>query len=593
MRALLFLLVASVAGLVLPGHAYAQTVPAPVPCGLPQAKPLWIDFGTPQLEQVFARSGLTLAVSTGDFPAEMRAAGARTVYWDMNLNGRVGTPTAPADPALIVERANRLFDFAAQQSGCPTPLIALNELFGAHLETPWTATNTVYRQNVMTLMRTIAERGGRPFLLLSSTPYTGSEEAVAWWREAATYGDLVLETYFGAPSVWAQGPIVGNRRLRTTMRRGLAGLLAIGIPKERLGLVLGFQTARGTGGREGLAPRERWFEYVKWNALAARQVAGELGISTIWSWGWATYGPAGQDADKPAAACVYLWTRNPRLCDGLAAAGPRFNASLADGQLRLPAGAQCTLAHGRIRQGDLNALQRLTGDRDVAFAALLARIAEARFAPIPRARVLAAEQAVIVQRFGGRRAAYTAAVRRAGADVTLARGAIADELRRAKLADGMRARRPSANEVSAFYFAYPELLARLVELDVPAGATTKPEGPWWLGGRTRGIALYTLAPDQVFRMPAGRVMRVRELDGTFPLRALSAAAPLGTLPLEQARPAISAALAAFERRAAFDRWSLARQTEALRTATCRSDALPTPGTLRLTSYLPFLSLTGS
>jgi hypothetical protein len=592
MRTLSLVVVTAAAAFMLPGQARAQTLPGPPPCGLSNAKPLWIDFGTPQIEQVIARPGLTLAVSTGDFPAKMRAAGAMTVYWDMNLNGRAGTPTAPADPGLIVERANRLFDFAAQQSGCPTPLIALNELFGAHLETPWTPTNTVYRQNVLTLMRTIAERGGRPFLLLSSTPYTGSDEAVAWWREAAAYGDLVLETYFGAPSVYAQGPIVGSRRLRATMRRGLAGLLAIGIPKERLGLVLGFQTARGTGGREGLAPRERWFEYVKWNALSARQVAGELGISTIWSWGWATYAPAGQDADKPAAACVYLWTRNPQLCDGLAAAGPRFNASRTEGQLIFPAGAQCTFANGRIRQGELNALQRLTGDRDVAFAALLARVAEARFAPIPRARVLAAEKAVIVQRFGGRRAAYVAALRRAGADLTIARAVIADELRQAKLADGMRSRRPSATEVSTFYSAYSDLLARFVALDVPPG-TERPEGPWWLGGRTRGIALATLAPDQVFRMPAGRVVRVRELDGTFPLRALSPAAPLGTLPLEQARPAIAAALAAFERRAAFDRWTLARQTEALRTATCRSDAMPTPGTLRLTSYLPFLSLTGT
>jgi hypothetical protein len=592
MRKLPLALLAAVAGFVLPGPAQAQTLPQAPPCGLSTAKPLWIDFGTPQIEQVIARPGLTLAVSTGEFPARMRAAGARTVYWDMNLNGRVGTPTAPADPALIVERANRLFDFAAEQSGCPTPLIALNELFGAHLETPWTQTNTVYRQNVMTLMRTIAERGGRPFLLLSSTPYTGSDEAVAWWREAATHGDLVLETYFGAPSVHAQGAIVGNRRLRSTMRRGLAGLLAVGIPKERLGLVLGFQTARGTGGREGLRPREKWFEYVKWNALAARQVAGELGIATVWSWGWATYAPAGEDADKPAAACVYLWTRDPRLCDGLAAAGPRFNASRTEGQLRLPSGAQCTFAGATIRSGELAALQRLTGDRDVAFAALLARVAESRRAQIPTARVLAAEQAVIAQRFGGRRAAYTAAVARAGATVAIARAALADELRRTKLAEGMRARRPSANEVSAFYLAYPELLARLVELDVPAGGP-KPDGPWWLGGRVRGIALYTLAPDQVFRMGTGRVVRVRELDGTFPLRALSDAAPLGTLPLEQARPAIAAALSAFERRSAFDGWTLARQTEALRTATCRSDALPAPGTLRLTSYLPFLSLTGS
>jgi len=588
-RKLLLAALAVMAAFALPGNASATPG-----CGLPGTKPLWIDFGTPQLEQVIARPGLILAVSTGDFPEKMRAAGARTVYWDMNLNNRVGTPTAPADPALIVERANRLFDFAAAQSGCAQPLIALNELFGAHLETPWTQSNARYRQNVLTLMRTIHERGGRPFLLLSSMPYTGSDEAVAWWREAASYGDLVLETYFGAPSVHAQGPIVGNRRLRSTMRRGLATLLAIGIPKEKLGLVLGFQTARGTGGREGLKPREAWFEYVKWNALAAKQVAGELGIATIWSWGWATYGPAGEDADKPAAACVYLWTRDPRLCDGIAAAGPRFNASRTEGQLRLPSGAQCTFDGATIRSGELAALQRMTGDRDVAFAALLARVAESPYARVPRARVLAAEQAVIAQRFGGRRASYRAAIARAGATVEIARAVLADELRRAKLAEGMRARRPSPAEISAFYFAYPELLVREVALDrTPAASAARAPGPWWLGDRPRGIALSTLAPEQVFRIPTGRSARVRELDGTYPLRALGDTAPLGSLPLERARPAIAAALLAFSRQAALDNWTLARQTHALKSATCRSDALPSPGTLRLASYLPFLSLTGA
>jgi hypothetical protein len=587
-----------VAAFVLPGHARAAQGSPAGQCGLPAAAPLWIDFAVPELERVFARSGLILAVSTGDFPARMRAAGARTVYWDMNLNNRVGTPSAPADPGVIVERANRLFDFAAEQSACETPLIALNELFGAHLETPWTATNGQYRANVLTFMRTLAERGARPFLLLSSAAYTGSVEAVEWWREAAGYGDLVLETYFGAPSVYAQGPIVGNRRLRSTMRNRLANLLAIGIPKEKLGLVLGFQTGPGAGGREGLRPREAWLEYVKWNALAARQVANELGIATVWSWGWGTYTPAARDPDKPAAACVYLWTRDPRLCDGPAVAGPRFDTSRTEGQLRVPAGLQCTfVGTGRgIRMGDVAALQRLTGDRDVAFAAVLARVAEAAHAQIPSARVLAAERAVIALRFGGSRAAYQAALARAGGTVAIARAVLADELRRKILAVDMRARRPTASEVSAFHFSYPDLLTRAVALVVPPAppgqAAPAFERPWWFGGGTRGLALSAIAPEQVFRMPEGRAVRVRALDGVFTLRALGEPMPLGSVPLEQARPAISAALAAFSRHAAFESWSVGRQQIVLRSAICRRDAMPVPGTIRLTSYLPFLSLTG-
>ena len=54
--------------------------------------------------------------------------------------------------------------------------------------------------------------------------------------------------------------------------------------------------------------------------LAAKEVAGELGLPTLWSWGWATYIPTPPDADKPAAACVYLWARDQSLCDGPATA---------------------------------------------------------------------------------------------------------------------------------------------------------------------------------------------------------------------------------------------------------------------------------
>ena len=59
------------------------------------------------------KPGLTLAYTSGtEKPAAARAAGAATVFFDLNFNKRVGTPTVPADPATIVERADRLFDFA-------------------------------------------------------------------------------------------------------------------------------------------------------------------------------------------------------------------------------------------------------------------------------------------------------------------------------------------------------------------------------------------------------------------------------------------------------------------------------------------------
>jgi hypothetical protein len=181
MRRLALLCFACALALGLPGRAAAVGQ-----CGLPSTGTWWIDFASLDIEKELSRGGVIAGASTGTFPARLRAAGAQTVYWDMYLNRRVGQPATPANPDTIVGRANSLFDFAAAQSGCEKPIIALNELFGAHLETPWTANNERYRENVLTFVRQLASRGARPFLLISTTPYTGSEQAADWWREEAT-----------------------------------------------------------------------------------------------------------------------------------------------------------------------------------------------------------------------------------------------------------------------------------------------------------------------------------------------------------------------------------------------------------------------
>jgi hypothetical protein len=96
----------------------------------------------------------------------------------------------------------------------------------------------------------------------------------------------------------------------------------------------------------------------------------------------------------------------------------------------------------------------------------------------------------------------------------------------------------------------------------------------------------------VFALPVARWQPVRALDGIYRVRALDAALPLGSVPLEEARPTIAAALAAFARRSAFESWTVARQTSLVDRAICRRDELPEPSAIRLTGYLPFLSLAG-
>jgi hypothetical protein len=301
-RALLILL-AAVAFAALSRPAAAA------PCGLPDAKPLWVDFGAPELLARFGRPGVVVAGSGAEYPAKARALGAKTVAWDMYLSARVGTPMAPAEPGLLPARADRYFDFAVLSAGCPDPVIGMNELFGASTPTPWTPTTARYRANVLEWARLLKAKGGHPVLLVSSEPFTGGD-AGGWWRELAEVADIALEKYFNAPAIHRAGPELGSRRMRTSMRDSLAKLFAVGVPPSKLGVVLAYQTRRGTGGREGLEPAGAWFEVAKLQALAAKQVARELGIAQVWSWGWGFFNEQARDPDKLGAACVWLWARD-------------------------------------------------------------------------------------------------------------------------------------------------------------------------------------------------------------------------------------------------------------------------------------------
>ena len=233
--------------------------------------------------------------------------------------------------------AAALYEIATRQTACATPPIILNELFGAQLETPWTASNEQYRANVLALVRGLAARGARPMLLLSRPPYTKSESAAQWWRDVAEVADIVPETYFGARLLWKEGPILANRRMRTAMRNAIGRLTAVGVPTSRIGLVVGFFTKGTRGGREGLVQDENWFRIVKWHARAARQVAGETKIASVVSWGWAPYSQSARDLpDTPATACVYLWARDPGagFCDGPAVAASQRAAGSRPGSPR-------------------------------------------------------------------------------------------------------------------------------------------------------------------------------------------------------------------------------------------------------------------
>src|SRR6478735_10498149 len=141
-------------------------------CGLPATTPLWIDYAGHDAP-IVPKPGMILAVSSGTVvPSQMRAAGAATIMFDLNLNNRVGTTSAPADPATIPDKAKRLFDFAVTVTGCDHPLIAENELFGAQTVTPWSATNAQYRANVLLLLQELDKLGATTALTIANPPYT-------------------------------------------------------------------------------------------------------------------------------------------------------------------------------------------------------------------------------------------------------------------------------------------------------------------------------------------------------------------------------------------------------------------------------------
>jgi hypothetical protein len=567
------------AALVLARVGHAD---GPPNCGLPAKPPMWIDYAGHDAP-ITPKPGLVLAVSSGTVvPAAMRAAGAATIFFDLHLNDRVGTPSAPADPATIPAKAKREFDFAVQVTGCATPLIAENELFGAQTVTPWSATNAQYRANVLLLLQELDKLGAKTALTIANPPYTGGD-AAEWWRETAKAAILVRQVYFTAPGpkgLYALGPARASRAMRQGMRGLISRFSTIGIPAGRVALELQFQSAPGQGGRNGLQPKSAWLEIVKLQALAAKQVAAETKIQGVWSWGWPSFSVAGVDPDKPAAACVYLWARDTKFCDGPALAGAGFNASLTEGQIVLPKQVRCTLGARRILKTDVARAAQITGDRDSAATALLQREVLSMESPIDPITVLSAERAIVRDRFGRSGARYRAALGNAHVTLQDARAIIEDRLARDRVQERFRPRPATAAQVAEFVSTYAATRVRLVEVD--------PDAPW-LGGSFRGYAVATIAPDEVFALRQNRRTTIDTVDGRFTVRPLGPPVPLLALSPTQARTVARDVLGRFAKLDVYERWLRTHEIHLLANAVCIRDAVPARGDVELSAWVPFLA----
>jgi hypothetical protein len=565
---------------LLAGSAAAK--PGALSCGLPESQPVWIDFADGSVSfwrERFARPGVVVATGGPLLAAEARTAGAATVHWDMYLRKRVGTPSEPADASLIERRADSLFDYAVSVSGCEQPLIALNELWGASLPTPLTPTAERYRANVLRFVTRLAERGGRPAVLVSSEPFTGGD-AAAWWRAVGQVADIVLEKYANANLIWRDGAVDGSRRLRAGYRSSAAKLFAVGIPPARIGIMVGFQTGSGAGGREGLQPRSRWFDVSKWQGLAAEQVSRELRFSHVWSWGWAQRNERSNDPDKTYAACVWLWARDESLCDAPGILGDELDSDRRTGQIDLPAGVRCVYGRQPLTASGVAALAKLTGDRELALTSLVVRAREREQAVVSPTQVLATERRVVASRFGGSSAAYRAALAEAGASLAVARGILGDELRRAEIQRGLTIARPSSADIARFRETFATVSARRLVVS-PA--------PSWLS-EGAGLALATSAPRAVFEAATRRSVKLWTAEGLFNVRALEDTTALGAVSLGVARPAILRELTSERRADAYAAWTIRQQKAAESRLVCERDRLPERGVVSLSSFAPFLSL---
>jgi hypothetical protein len=328
-------------------------------------------------------------------------------------------------------------------------------------------------------------------------------------------------------------------------------------------------------------PPIAWFEHVKLQALAAKQVARETKLGTVWSWGWQARNTAQADPDKEVGACIWLWTRSPRLCAGPEAAGPDFDSTLTQGQISLPGGVRCEVGGHPITYSSVRRLSRLIGDGGVAFSAAYSQAVLAGLVQVETLDVLAAERAIIRSRFRGSRVAYRAALARAGANQALARAVLADELRQQRMGRRFRAPNPTGQQITEYHENFSEQPARMVEV--------KPRA-WWLGDRRKGLAIGSLAPPQVFDLPAGKKVKIRTADGVYQVTARDDTMPLGAFPLGVARNAVVTGLKEISRRQLFERWFTRPLSDRLDDLRCADDQLPAVAVVDMTTFLPFLTL---
>ncbi len=373
-------------------------------CGLPETQPTWIDFADSSVSfwrERFARPGVVVA--TGGAGARRRGARGRSRdralgHVSAQARRHAVRPGRPGADGEARRRALRLrglglrlrdaADRAERAVGRVAPDAAHADRRALPGERP-------------PLRHRLAERGGRPALLVSSEPFTGGD-AAAWWRSVAAVSDLVLENYANANLIWRDGAVDGSRRLRERYRQSVAKLLAVGIPPTRIGIMIGFQTGAGSGRTRGA---EAALALVRRREVAgARRPSGRAGAEArarlVVGLGAARRAlERSRTRRTPRASGSGLATR--ACATRRASSDASSTRTSQTGQLNLPAGTRCVYGTTPLTASSVAALAKVTHDRELALTALVVRAIERERARVSPSEALALERRIVRRRFGG------------------------------------------------------------------------------------------------------------------------------------------------------------------------------------------------
>ncbi len=350
----------------------------------------WIDFSdrtVPWREELFGHKNITVAIADSHSAAALRAKGAQTVFWEMNLYKLIGTPDKPLSRPVVKRLAANLLKRAQNSTATENPIIALNEMLSPRSPRPFSKKETRYRENILILVESVCAGDGNPWLLIPSPPRTDGL-SLKWWKKVGENSGVVQEVYFKGPEVLKYGRRAGERLLRAKLRQAAYRLAQIKVPRAHQGLMVGFQSG-GIYGRNGLASKSAWLEFVAMKEATATTVAKEHGIATLWSWGWGTYNLRGADPDKPIAACVYLWMRAPGFCAGPKRSGGNVHFYQKQLFQSTPASLRCFYSNKQTPWGIVERARTLSTNPVVIANALGSEAALRRRFPLTRMQVAA------------------------------------------------------------------------------------------------------------------------------------------------------------------------------------------------------------